>query len=496
MRSFVNRDAQRPACRGPRTHALPAARATRGVHARGPRREGGVAPGVLGPGIASRRRAMVPWRVARDGASRLRRAFLDGLEGSRARGADARVVARRAANVRSRWYETSVAPARTWSVASRPLARSPLLPPSSRGVACTAFLRDGDLAAADTGAPAPGEHDDEAGKSPRRHFTDRMKSAIDEGDHASALAAFDDMAQLYPDNQGVLAYELLIKLAARAGDPDAAVEALEAMLTVGYAPRVHTHGKIILACNRAGDLRRGADWLDMLLETESPDFARRKSARLFDKVLLGAAMRADEGVFHEAWAKMRAVEAVPTEGTLEAFLLMESKIGTSPSVEAVWSHDAFAHLREPRSPKLHLRRVEAHARVATYLIRSRDASRGGRGGGKGRDASVVGADVRAAVHDATRDARAAARRSASLRRRRARRTLRARRRGDVVHHKSVQAQGCSRRDDGCVRGVFRRRRFESRSRAHGTRLRGWRRAGSARLQRAASIRSGGSRRRR
>ena len=144
-------------------------------------------------------------------------------------------------------------------------------PPSSRGVACTAFLRDGDLAAADTGAPAPGEHDDEAGKSPRRHFTDRMKSAIDEGDHASALAAFDDMAQLYPDNQGVLAYELLIKLAARAGDPDAAVEALEAMLTVGYAPRVHTHGKIILACNRAGDLRRGADWLDMLLETESPD---------------------------------------------------------------------------------------------------------------------------------------------------------------------------------------------------------------------------------
>ena len=408
MRSFVNRDAQRPACRGPRTHALPAARATRGVHARGPRREGGVAPGVLGPGIASRRRAMVPWRVARDGASRLRRAFLDGLEGSRARGADARVVARRAANVRSRWYETSVAPARTWSVASRPLARSPLLPPSSRGVACTAFLRDGDLAAADTGAPAPGEHDDEAGKSPRRHFTDRMKSAIDEGDHASALAAFDDMAQLYPDNQGVLAYELLIKLAARAGDPDAAVEALEAMLTVGYAPRVHTHGKIILACNRAGDLRRGADWLDMLLEAESPDFARRKSARLFDKVLLGAAMQADEGVFHEAWAKMRAVEAVPTEGTLEAFLLMESKIGISPSVEAVWSHDAFAHLRKPRSPKLHLRRVEAHARVATYLIRSRDASRGGRGGGKGRDASVVGADVRAAVHDANRDARAAA----------------------------------------------------------------------------------------
>ena len=325
MRSFVNRDAQRPACRGPRTHALPAARATRGVHARGPRREGGVAPGVLGPGIASASpRDGSRRRVARDGASRLRRAFLDGLEGSRARGADARVVARRAANVRSRWYETSVAPARTWSVASRPspaLPSSPLVsrcrvhrvPPRRRPSGCG------------HGRPRPGEHDDEAGKSPRRHFTDRMKSAIDEGDHASALAAFDDMAQLYPDNQGVLAYELLIKPRAAPDANDAAVEALEAMLTVGYAPRVHTHGKIILACNRAGDLRRGADWLDMLLETESPDFARRKSARLFDKVLLGAAMQADEGVFHEAWAKMRAVEAVPTEGTLEAFLLMREQ---------------------------------------------------------------------------------------------------------------------------------------------------------------------------
>ena len=180
------------------------------------------------------------------------------------------------------------------------------------------------------------------------------------------------------------------------------------MLTVGYAPRVHTHGKIILACNRAGDLRRGADWLDMLLETESPDFARRKSARLFDKVLLGAAMRADEGVFHEAWAKMRAVEAVPTEGTLEAFLLMESKIGTSPSVEAVWSHDAFAHLREPdpETPPSTRRGARARRHVphpfARRLARRKKRRR------QGRDASVVGADVRAAVHDATRGARAAA----------------------------------------------------------------------------------------
>ena len=51
------------------------------------------------------------------------------------------------------------------------------------------------------------------------------------------------------------------------------------MLTVGYAPRVHTHGKIILACNRAGDLRRGADWPMMLLETESFGFRQAKSGQ-------------------------------------------------------------------------------------------------------------------------------------------------------------------------------------------------------------------------
>ena len=38
----------------------------------------------------------------------------------------------------------------------------------------------------------------------------------------------------------------------------------------------------------------------------------------------------------------------PDEGTLGAFLDMESKLGIAPSVEAVWRHAEFDHL-DPRS---------------------------------------------------------------------------------------------------------------------------------------------------
>ena len=144
-----------------------------------------------------------------------------------------------------------------------------------------------------------------------------MKRAIEGKDHRSALAAFDEMCRAYPDNQGVLAYELLIRLAANAGDPDAALDALEAMLTVGYAPRASTHGKIILACNRAGDLARGvggstAPWRPSL-PPENPAAAKH----LFEKVLMGAAMRADAEVFKETLAKMHHLGAAFGEGALE-----------------------------------------------------------------------------------------------------------------------------------------------------------------------------------
>ena len=218
MRSFVNRDAQRPACRGPRTHALPAARATRACTRAV--REGKEASPPASSGRGSRRVA-ARWFPGESPATGRRDCVARSSTGSRGRGHAARTRASSHVAPRTCARDGTKPPSRPRERGPSPRAPSPALPssPSSRGVACTAFLRDGDLAAADTGAPAPGEHDDEAGKSPRRHFTDRMKSAIDEGDHASALAAFDDMAQLYPDNQGVLAYELLIKLAARCGRP-------------------------------------------------------------------------------------------------------------------------------------------------------------------------------------------------------------------------------------------------------------------------------------
>ena len=247
----------------------------------------------------------------------------------------------------------------------------------------------------DTGAPPPGAHDDEHGKTPRSAFTDRMKRAIEGKDHRSALAAFDEMCRVYPDNQGVLAYELLIRLAANAGDPDAALDALEAMLTVGYAPRASTHGKIILACNRAGDLARGVEWLDGVLASEPADFAKTPAAakHLFEKVLMGAAMRADAEVFKETLAKMHRLGAAFGEGALEATLLMESKIGDAGSLEAAWAAPRFAaSAPHPRSPRLLCRRVEAHARCATYLIRRRDVAKGGRTRGGREDAGGVEGD--------------------------------------------------------------------------------------------------------
>ena len=348
------------------------------------------------------------------------------------------------------------------------------------------------------GRPAPGEHDDEAGKTPRRHFTDRMKSAIDEGDHASALAAFDDIGTAVPRQSGRPRVRALIKLAARAGDPDAAVEALEAMLTVGHVPRVHTHGKIILACNRAGDLRRGADWLDMLLETESPDSA----TQIREALRQGAPRRGDarrRGRLPRSLGEDARGGGDPTEGTLEAFLLMESKIGTSPPVEAVCRTmlSPVARTQIPETPPSTRRGARARPPRTSSVRETPRAAEEEETSEEETSEEETPTGPSSARRCAprcarTRDARARRRRRATVRRRRARRTLRARRRGDVVHHQSVAAEGRSRRDDRGVRRLFRRRRLESRSRAHGTRRRRRRRAGSARLQRAAPIRGGRS----
>ena len=53
------------------------------------------------------------------------------------------------------------------------------------------------------------------------------------------------------------AYEILIRVAGVARDPDAALEALEAMMEGGYAPDVQTHGKMILVYTKSRRVREG-----------------------------------------------------------------------------------------------------------------------------------------------------------------------------------------------------------------------------------------------
>ena len=137
------------------------------------------------------------------------------------------------------------------------------------------------------------------------------------------------------------------------------------------------------------------EWLDGVLASEPADFAKTPAAakHLFEKVLMGAAMRADAEVFKETLAKMHHLGAAFGEGALEATLLMESKIGDARSLEAAWAAPRFAaSAPHPRSPRLLCRRVEAHARCATYLIRRRDVAKGGRTRGGREDAGGVEGD--------------------------------------------------------------------------------------------------------
>ena len=115
----------------------------------------------------------------------------------------------------------------------------------------------------------------------------------------------------------------------------------------------------------------------MLAESEGHEYLAHAEgnagARLFDAILVGAGKVADANVFNECWRVMRSMGVDPTEGTLEAHMLMESKVGWSEGVETAWERrDAgfeYLHPISKRSPRLFCRRVEAHARIATYLLK-------------------------------------------------------------------------------------------------------------------------------
>lgn len=224
----------------------------------------------------------------------------------------------------------------------------------------------------------------------RKAIVRRMRAAADAKDFDAVFAAFDELSVRYPENQSVAAFEILLKCAASMGDPDAALQTMEAMMSMGYAPKLHTHGKIIAAYGKAGNPRKGLEWLRMLLESDGRENAREMrsgewrttSTTLFNRVLDAAARVADEALFREAYAEMTALKLPADEGTLHAFLEMEAKVGDAASVERVWRREEFAHLAHPRSAALGRKRVEALCKVGSFLLRPRNKSRGGRGGNK------------------------------------------------------------------------------------------------------------------
>ena len=267
----------------------------------------------------------------------------------------------------------------------------PLVDPSRGAPAARLDARRG-FAASPTSS-SDGTHNPVSSILPRKHFTDAMRAARDAGDVPAVMKHFAELCERYPDSQGPGAFEILLSVAAAEGNPEAAVDTLEAMLSLGYPPTHHTHRKIIVAHNRGGQLDRAWEWLQMLAESEGNEYLAHAEgnagARLFDAILVGAGKVADANVFNECWRVMRSMGVDPTEGTLEAHMLMESKVGWSEGVETAWERrDAgfeYLHPISKRSPRLFCRRVEAHARIATYLLKPRDVRRGGRAVGVGGD---------------------------------------------------------------------------------------------------------------
>jgi len=277
--------------------------------------------------------------------------------------------------------------------------RRPPPPPvdPSRGAPAARLDARRGFAASPTSS-SDGTHNPVSSILPRKHFTDAMRAARDAGDIPAVMKHFAELCERYPDSPGPGAFEILLSVAAAEGDPEAAVDTLEAMLAMGYPPTHHTHRKIIVAHNRGGQLDRAWEWLQMLAESEGAEYLAHAEgnagATLFDAILVGAGKLADVKMFNECRRVMREMGVDPTEGTLEAHMLMESKVGWSESVEAAWERrDAgfeYLHPISKRSPRLFCRRVEAHARIATYLLKPRDVRRGGRAVGVGGDGGGLG----------------------------------------------------------------------------------------------------------
>ena len=66
----------------------------------------------------------------------------------------------------------------------------------------------------------------------------RVVVAKDARDFEAVGAIFEEMCEAFPEDQGRAAYEILIRCAAMAGDPEAALDTMEGMMVLGYGPKV------------------------------------------------------------------------------------------------------------------------------------------------------------------------------------------------------------------------------------------------------------------
>jgi hypothetical protein len=72
-----------------------------------------------------------------------------------------------------------------------------------------------------------------------------MRAARAANDIPGVMKHFGELCEHYPDSQGPGAFEILLSIAAHEGNPEAAMETLEAMLAVGlpahapHAPQDH-----------------------------------------------------------------------------------------------------------------------------------------------------------------------------------------------------------------------------------------------------------------
>lgn len=159
--------------------------------------------------------------------------------------------------------------------------------------------------------------DGDANRPSRISFVNRMGVAKDAGDYDAVASIFEELCDHYPEDHGQAAYEILIRCAAMEGDPRGARDALEAMMALGYGPKVHTHGKIVLAYNNANKPRKSLQWVNKLAESEGAEYMLNEhtmaGVRLFNKVLEAGAR--EESFFPSSFTSPSPSPSAPSSIT-------------------------------------------------------------------------------------------------------------------------------------------------------------------------------------